>query len=85
MKNITATFILLLLSKILLACPVCDARQPKILRGITHGTGPQSNWDYVIILVTVAIVMVTLFFTIKWLIKPGEKSDMHIKRFILNN
>ncbi len=67
------------------ACPVCERNQPKILKGITHGAGPESKWDYVIVWVTVAIVLTTLFFSVKWLIRPGEKSDRHIKRFILNN
>ncbi|TXJ22464.1 MAG: hypothetical protein E6Q24_21130 [Chitinophagaceae bacterium] len=68
-----------------LACPVCERNQPKVLRGITHGAGPDSRWDYVIVWATVAIVLCTLFFSIKWLIRPGERSDRHIKRFILNN
>ncbi|MGN6476797.1 MAG: hypothetical protein ACTHKV_06200 [Flavipsychrobacter sp.] len=68
-----------------LACPVCERNKPKILRGITHGSGPESKWDYMIVCVSIAIVLYTLFFSIKWLIRPGEKSDRHIKRFILNN
>ncbi|MBN9481938.1 MAG: hypothetical protein BGO70_15305 [Bacteroidetes bacterium 43-93] len=68
-----------------LACPVCERNKPKILRGITHGSGPESRWDYMIVCVAIAIVLYTLFFSIKWLIRPGEKSDRHIKRFILNN
>lgn len=68
-----------------LACPVCERNQPKILKGITHGAGPDSKWDYLIVWITVAIVLTTLFFSVKWLIRPGEKSDRHIKRFILNN
>lgn len=68
-----------------LACPVCERQQPEILRGITHGAGPQSQWDYVIVWITIAIVAITLFFSIKWLLYPGEKSASHIKRFILNN
>jgi len=67
------------------ACPVCERNQPKVLRGIAHGAGPDSRWDYVIVWATVAIVLCTLFFSIKWLIRPGERSDRHIKRFILNN
>ena len=66
------------------ACPTCEAQQPRILRGITHGTGPDSSMDYIIVWVMVAIVIATLFFSIKWLIVPGEKSDKHIKRHILN-
>lgn len=68
-----------------LACPVCEKQQPKILRGITHGAGPQDNWDYMIVWTMVVIVVVTLFFSIKWLIRPGERSQTHIKRLILNN
>ncbi len=67
------------------ACPVCEKQQPEILRGITHGGGPQSNWDYVIITTATLIVLVTLFFSIKWLVRPGEKSRSHIKYLILNN
>ena len=67
-----------------MACPACEAQQPKILRGITHGSGPTSNWDYVAGIVTILIVIVVLFYTIKWLINPGETETSHIKRTILN-
>jgi hypothetical protein len=67
------------------ACPACSRNQPKILRGIVHGAGPESRWDFLIVWTMVAIVVCTLFFSAKWLIWPGEKSDGHIKRFILNN
>lgn len=66
------------------ACPVCDKQQPKILQGITHGAGPQSNWDYLIVWAAVIIVLITLFYTVKWLIRPGEKGDEHIKRMVIN-
>lgn len=66
------------------ACPVCEQQQPRLLRGITHGIGPSGNWDYVIIIAAVLVVLATLFYTIKWLIKPGEKETNHIKRTILN-
>lgn len=66
-------------------CPACEKQQPKILRGITHGAGPQSNWDYAIVWAAVAVVFFTLFFSVKWLWKPGEQSGKHIKRWILEN
>ncbi len=66
------------------ACDVCEKKQPAVLRGITHGGGPDSNWDYVYVWATVFIVMLTLFYSIKWVIKPGEKNMNHIKRTILN-
>lgn len=85
MRKFLLAAYLLCNGSLLMACPVCDRNQPKILRGITHGAGPESNWDYIIVWTTVAIVICTLFFSVKWLIRPGEKSDRHIKRFILNN
>lgn len=66
------------------ACPVCEKQQPKVLQGITHGAGPQSQWDYVIVWAIALIVAVTLFYSVKWIFRPGEKAPDHIKQFILN-
>ncbi|MDP4131510.1 MAG: hypothetical protein Q8918_11840 [Bacteroidota bacterium] len=68
----------------ILACPACESQQPKILRGITHGAGPSGKWDYLIVCVFIVIVLFTLFYSVKWLIRPGEKAQQHIKRLILN-
>lgn len=68
-----------------LACPACEKQQPKFLRGVSHGAGPDSDWDMVIVWMVAIIVVFTLFFSVKFLIKPGEKSTSHIKRLILNN
>lgn len=84
MKKISVSFFLLFTGIISRACPACEAAQPKVLRGITHGSGPTSNWDYVAGIVTVLIVIVVLYFTIKWLVDPGEKEENHIKRSVLN-
>jgi len=78
-------FNFLLLFQIANACPVCEKQQPTITRGITHGTGPQSNWDWVIITLICLITHVTLFYSLKFLIQPGEKNKDHIKQSILNN
>lgn len=85
MKKLTLSVAILITGLIATACPTCDLAQPRYLKGITHGAGPQSNWDYLIIWAMVAVVLFTLFFSVKWLIRPGEKSNGHIKRFILNN
>lgn len=66
------------------ACPGCEAQQPTFLRGITHGAGPGSKWDFLIVAVAIVIVLATLFFSLKWLLSPGEKSQEHIKRLVLN-
>jgi hypothetical protein len=85
MKKLMLTGVIMITGLAALPCPVCERQQPKILQGITHGAGPQSNWDYIIISVTALIVLVTLFFSVKWLITPGERSGTHIKHLILNN
>ncbi len=66
------------------ACPVCERNQRGILKGVAHGAGPDSRWDYLIVGAVAVVVAVTLFFTVKWLIKPGETSGKHIKRMILS-
>ena len=85
MKKINLVILLLLLQVCAFACPTCERQQPKILRGVLHGTLPDSNWDYVIVWSIIIISILTLYFSIKWLIKPGEKNKEHIKYFILNN
>ena len=85
MKRIFLTLFITISGLGLSACPVCERNQPKLLKGITHGAGPESKWDYLIVSIAVIIVLATLIFSIKWLIQPGERSNRHIKRLILNN
>ncbi len=66
------------------ACPLCDKQQPKLLRGITHGVGPQSNWDWVIVGAIVSMVLYSLFLSVKYLLRPQEENVDHIKNSILN-
>lgn len=66
------------------ACPVCERQQPKLLRGIVHGAGPEGQWDYWIIGACVLVTLFALFYSVKWLLRPGERSPHHIKRSILN-
>jgi len=84
MKRFLSVFWLILFSATLNACPVCEKQQPKVLRGITHGTGPDSQWDYIIVSLAIAVVLFTLFYSLKWIFSPGEKSDDHIKQIIFN-
>lgn len=79
MKKLATTLMLVLMQITAFACPVFERNQPKILRGIVHGSGPDSNWDYVSNWITILIAFLTLFFSIKWLVKPGEKNLDHIK------
>ena len=84
MKASVLTLLGLFMSLAALACTVCEKQQPKVLQGIAHGAGPQSNWDYAIVWAAVIVVAFTLFFTVKWLVRPGERSDEHIKRTVLD-
>ncbi len=84
MKKVKATSVMFLLLQIsIIACPVCERNQPKLLKGIVHGAGPESNWDYVSIIITAIIAFITLIYSVIWLIKPNEKNRDHIKYFIL--
>lgn len=71
--------------EVLLACPVCERNQPKILRGVVHGQGPESQWDYPIIFGVIIIVLITAYLSVKWLVRPGEHNKQHIKRTVLED
>lgn len=85
MKKITFLLLFSLPGIAAMACPACEKQQPKLLRGITHGAGPSGPLDMILVWLMVGVVVLTLFYSIKWLVKPGEKAPDHIKRFILNN
>jgi len=66
------------------ACEVCKKQQPKVLREIAHGAGPESGFDYVWVGITAIIALVSLYYAVRWIIRPGEKERKHIKYSILN-
>ncbi len=66
------------------ACELCESRQPALWRGITHGPGPDGNLDHIITWSAVVIVGITLFFSLKFLIKPKEDQAGHIKNIVIN-
>jgi formate hydrogenlyase subunit 3/multisubunit Na+/H+ antiporter MnhD subunit len=85
MKKIILILSLLILYTSMYACPVCErANAKKAFGSLSHGTGPNSNWDYVAVWITIIISVIALFYSIKWLIKPAEKNKDHIKNSILN-
>jgi len=67
------------------ACTVCEKNQPKVLKGITHGAGPQNYWDWIIISIIALLTIITLIYSVKYLINPNEHSKDHIKLSIFNN
>jgi hypothetical protein len=68
-----------------MACDACKAQQPRFLQGITHGAGPSSNWDYVVVSIMVIITLYSFYAMIKCLTKPAEKNHEGIKSIILNS
>jgi hypothetical protein len=88
LKNISNRIILTALSLpaslSAMACEACKKQQPKFLRGITHGAGPDSNWDYLIVSIMVLITLYSLYASIKCMVNPTEQENHHIKRMILN-
>lgn len=85
MKKILSliTLLMVVCQAAVFACDACKKKQAVAFGGLTHGKTPDSQWDYVIVLVMVVVVLLTLFYSIKWLIRPGERSQDHIKKFIL--
>ncbi len=77
MKKIIAILVLFLVQKMGHACTVCERNKPKVLQGITHGSNPESNWDYVIVFAIGIVAIFTLIYSIKYLVK-------HIKYSFLN-
>ncbi|MCC6288853.1 MAG: hypothetical protein IT249_13305 [Chitinophagaceae bacterium] len=84
-KIICFIFLLPVLINKAIACEVCERNQPAVLKGITHGSAAETRWDYLIVCSAIVIVLLSAFYCIKWVIRPGEKSDRHIKRVILNS
>ncbi|HET8810792.1 MAG TPA: hypothetical protein VFM65_11085 [Flavobacteriaceae bacterium] len=85
MKKIVALLVILSLGIMKsFACEVCKRNQPEPLQGITHGSGPTGNIDYIITAVAVITVGLSLFLAIKFLVKPKEGQPDHIKNIVLD-
>lgn len=68
-----------------MGCPVCERNQAGMLKGIAHSGGPQSSWDYLIVWLMAGIALLALFYTVRYLVRPGEASPGHIKRMVVND
>lgn len=65
------------------ACELCESQQPAMWKGITHGPGPSGKFDLIITWIAIVIVLVTLYFSIKLLIRPKEGQTDHIKNIVV--
>jgi len=84
LKIVLLVLLLLAGADLLLACPVCEKNQPALLKGISHGVGPESQWDLWIIGVAGVLVIITLLLSLKYLLNPQEGAPDHIKNSILS-
>lgn len=86
MKKILSIFTVLFFlgNQISKACDVCQKNQPAGFENITHGPGPSGTLDYIIIWTGIVIVVVTLFLSLKYLIRPKEGNPDHIKNIVRN-
>lgn len=84
MKKIIFILTCVLINIAAFACPVCERNKKNALQGLTHGNSPNSNWDYVAVIVMIIIALATLFYSVKWLINPNENNAGHIKYSLLN-
>lgn len=66
------------------ACDLCKKNQPAGFENITHGAGPSGPMDYFIIWGSILVVLVTLYLTLKYIIKPKEGNPDHIKNIVTN-
>lgn len=82
-KN-TAIFFFLLVVNFAFACDACKLQQPKVTRDFTHGVGPRGDFDWLIVSIIAVITILTFIYSLKFLVKPGEKDRNHIKNSILN-
>lgn len=86
MKNIknTAIVFFLMVVNFAFACDACKLQQPKVTRDFTHGVGPRGDFDWIIVAIIAVITILTFIYSLKFLVKPGEKEQNHIKNSIFN-
>jgi hypothetical protein len=83
MKKNILYLLVLIATQVQAICPACEAQQPKILFGLSHGLGPVNNWDWIIVGLITLVTLLTFVYSLIHLIKPKEKSPNHIKNKIL--
>ncbi|MDO5654606.1 MAG: hypothetical protein Q4G27_00530 [Flavobacteriaceae bacterium] len=68
-----------------IACDMCNkgSDRSKFWEIFSHGRGPDGNVDYLLFASGIIIVLLTLIYSLKFLIFPKEKNKNHIKYSIL--
>lgn len=81
----TTQLTLLLLGGFAWACDACKLQQPPVTKNFTHGTGPESDWDWVIVGMVILLTLLAFIYSVKYLVKPGERDENHIKYSVLSD
>ena len=85
MKSVSIISVATLLSTGSFACELCQRGQSKFVKAVSsHGQGPDSNWDYIFVVGTALIVLLTLFYSVKYLLSPKEGGAEHIKSLVID-
>lgn len=66
------------------ACEACDLQQPKITRGLTHGPGPKNMFEWMAVIAILIISVLTVYYFIKYLIKPDPQKTDKLKNNVLH-
>lgn len=75
----------MLINLVAIGCPVCERNKSKAENWLSvHGSSPESNWDYVIVVIVIIVAVASLYYTVKWLINPKENNKEHIKYLFIN-
>ncbi|MGW8123490.1 hypothetical protein ACV07N_12590 [Roseivirga echinicomitans] len=83
MRKLSLIFFLFLIAQqVINACELCKENQPKALADITHGAGPSGTIDYIITWSAIIIVGLTLFYSVKYLLRPEKRDPDHIKNIV---
>ena len=85
MKRVIITAFLFTVHHVIVACDLCKANQPKGFENLTHGEGPQGNVDYIIMVIAIIIVGYTLIMSIKYLARPKETENNHVKNLVVGD
>jgi hypothetical protein len=72
--SLTTLFFWLVMLTSLIACPLCEKRQPAGFANITHGTGPEGAFDYWMLYGSIGVVIGTLLLFIRFLIRPDRRT-----------
>lgn len=77
--------IFILITQVALSCPVCDREKAnQVTLGLSHGAGPDHNWEWLVVAGMAGITLFALFLAIKYFIKPDNAKTNEFKKSIFS-